>query len=182
VTQFFRATREIGIDAGHRVTNHDGKCANIHGHRYVIQATVGGILATEGSTEGMAGGMDFSFIKSEMMNHIDLPCDHGFIIWAADPLLRDWVGPQNHSMYKHSVENSGFGGLSVPASKVGKLYILNAVPTAENLCQHWFSRLAPVIVLRSGGHARLTNLRVFETPNCFVDFGEMAGAVQVPAL
>lgn len=144
----FRITREIGIDAGHRVPNHHSKCKNIHGHRYTIQATVEGELAESGSVEGMAGGMDFGFIKEEMMKEIDEPCDHGLILWEQDPFRVPFL--------KDKFET--------------KLYLIDAIPTAENLAKHWFLKLEPKIQYCSAGKASLVKLRVYETPNCWADY------------
>ena len=41
----FEITREIGLDAAHRVPDHASKCFHIHGHRYTVFATVEGHLA-----------------------------------------------------------------------------------------------------------------------------------------
>jgi len=144
----FRITREIGIDAGHRVPNHHSRCKNIHGHRYTIQATVEGELAESGSVEGMAGGMDFGFIKEEMMKEIDEPCDHKLILW------------------KGETKNSTFEDLA----DIVAIYWVDFSPTAENLAEHWFRRVDRQITLRSKGHASLVKLRVYETPNCWADY------------
>ena len=32
-------TRKLEFDAGHRVMNHESKCATCHGHRYVLEVT-----------------------------------------------------------------------------------------------------------------------------------------------
>jgi hypothetical protein len=47
-----------------------------------------------------------------------------------------------------------------------KLYVLDVNPTAEQLCRHWFGRLAPRVTARSGGLARLRDVVVWETPHC----------------
>ena len=143
----FSITREIGIDAGHRVPLHGSKCRSLHGHRYTVQATCEGTLAEAGEQDGMV--LDFGFLKDEMMVEIDTPCDHALILWCEDPLVGVLTGHEG----------------------CGKLYVLNSTPTAENLARHWFERLAPRVVARSEGNATLVNIRVFETPNCWADFG-----------
>lgn len=168
----FRITREIGIDAGHRVTNHHSKCSNLHGHRYTIQATVRGHLATAGSIEGMAGGMDFGFIKEEMMAAIDAPCDHALILWAGDPLLATLIKKKDAIIdieCRDALPPSAAIVFDSPATHCGKMYVIGSVPTAENLAAHWFDILTPRIEARSDGAARLIQLRVYETPNCWAD-------------
>jgi 6-pyruvoyltetrahydropterin/6-carboxytetrahydropterin synthase len=136
-------TREIQIDAAHRVPDHGSKCKNLHGHRYVIQATCSGPLFDSGPQSGMV--VDFGFLKEEMMAAIDVPADHGTILYEDD------------SLYNHR-------------HLFGKLLLLPCVPTAENLAAYWFEQLAPRIEARTDGRASLVRLRVYETPNCWADY------------
>jgi 6-pyruvoyltetrahydropterin/6-carboxytetrahydropterin synthase len=161
-------TREIGIDAGHRVTYHHSKCRSIHGHRYVVQASCAGELAESGSTEGMAGGLDFGFLKDEMMAEIDGPCDHGLILWVKDPLLATFVRSKFEFEQLPGI-TAKFGAAGI-TGHCGKLYVVPFVPTAENLARHWFERLEPRIKARSEGRATLVRIRTYETPNCWADF------------
>ena len=78
-------TRRIEIDAGHRIPLHGSKCKNIHGHRYVILATVKGELASDGAEAGMV--MDFGFIKAAMVYVIERVYDHALILWRGDEVL-----------------------------------------------------------------------------------------------
>lgn len=86
-------TRTIGIDAGHRVPSHGGKCRSMHGHRYEIQATFAADeLQGSGAAEGMVA--DFSFVKDLMMKVIDTHCDHKTILHFGDPFLTAYLkGP-----------------------------------------------------------------------------------------
>lgn len=179
-------TREIGIDAGHRVTYHGSKCRNLHGHRYTVSATCVGGLAASGEEEGMV--LDFGFLKEEMMQEIDEPCDHGMILWEKDPILKvlapslydstpiksslaeKKLSPQE--MLSFSLQE--WGHFSLPRGKLvsssGKVYIVPFVPTAENLAKHWFERLSPRVIARTGGRARLLKIKVYETPNCSAEY------------
>lgn len=145
MSKFFEITREIGIDAAHRVPDHRSKCYNIHGHRYVVQATCKGPLYEVGEQRGMV--LDFGFLKDEMMDVIDAEADHAFLVWKNDPVVRLLLG-SGHS----------------------KLVILDFVPTAENLAAYWFNKLAPRVTARTDGAAWLELMRVHETPNCFADY------------
>ena len=155
-----KITRRIGIDAGHRVTYHHSKCRSLHGHRYEVEATCEGLLSTSGSTQGMVGGLDFGFLKEEMMEAIDVPCDHALILWNQDPLVPMLV--------------PGFSdawGLGLVQGVEGmKVYLMDAVPTAENLARHWADLLVPRVENRTQGLAKLSHLRVYETPNCWADY------------
>jgi 6-pyruvoyltetrahydropterin/6-carboxytetrahydropterin synthase len=158
----FITTREIGIDMGHRVTNHGSKCRSVHGHRYKIAAEVAGELEIVGSSEGMV--IDFGFLKEEMMDAIDAPCDHALCLWSRDPLLTDWaVSSTDTALAEH------YGGAASQWIG-GKLYILATVPTAENLAKHWFEVLEPRVTGRTQGRARLERIIVWETPNCLAEY------------
>ena len=167
-------TRQIGIDAGHRVPHHGSKCRNLHGHRYTIEVTCVGPLFEAGEQQGMV--LDFGFLKEEMMAEIDAPCDHGMIIWSDDPLLRifapedltgcddvnDWVEEQR-------LRAKIVGGISTTGA-AGKIYVVPFVPTAENLARHWFERLEPRVQARTNGQATLLKVVVWETPNCSASY------------
>lgn len=170
-------TREIGIDAGHRVTYHGSKCKNLHGHRYTIQVTCRGPLTTDGVSEGMV--MDFGFLKELMMQGIDGPCDHGLILWAKDPLLRLLidVAPSPGTLsglpgdvWRRVADSIDRCGSWCGTGVCGKLYIVSFVPTAENLAHHWFELLQPEVKRLTHDQASLIRVRVWETPNSYADF------------
>lgn len=181
--------REIGIDAGHRVTNHGTKCRNVHGHRYTIRAYIEGKLFSEGEQGGMV--LDFGFLKAVMMAEIDTPCDHGMIFWRGDDLMCGMFGPQ----LDDSIEGCGYSiingvqfdnidewwgdvdraieceGYAERYARDGvKVYIVPFVPTAENLAKHWYERMAPHVGRLSSGQAWLSKVRVEETPNCWAEY------------
>lgn len=143
----FSISREIGIDAAHRVPLHGSKCKNLHGHRYTIQAVCSSrTLISQGEQSGMV--LDFGFLKEEMMNAIDHPCDHATLFWEQDPL---WQHLQTDP---------------IAMSMMGKICVLPVIPTAENLAKYWFDQLVEPVSKRSGGRAVLSQVIVFETPNC----------------
>lgn len=138
----YTITRKIGLDCGHRVWTHGSKCKNFHGHRYEIMAECGALkLSGEGEQSGMV--LDFGFLKELMMEEIDAPCDHGMIIDIHDPEYEGWM--RNFSGYK--------------------TYVVDFIPTAENLAEHWFTRLENGVKVASNGRAELLSVIVQETPN-----------------
>lgn len=164
MSEQFEITREIGIDMGHRVTYHGSKCRNLHGHRYTVYATCVGQLFASGEQEGMV--LDFGFLKEEMMEQIDAPCDHGMCIWWQDPLLPDLIGTLDYALLK-GVDRTR---AALVKGKIGKMYIVPFVPTAENLAKHWFELLAPRVIDRTQGQAKLKKVLVYETPNCSASY------------
>lgn len=163
-------SRRIEIDAGHRLSTHGSKCRNLHGHRYVIEAeATADALRENGEQSGMA--LDFAFLKTEMRVLIDDPCDHGLILWAGDTDAVSMLAPAGRDPISWvaetaaRVETEGF--VSTTDTRLGwKLYLVDGQPTAETLARHWFERLAPRVIEKSDGLARLSALTVWETPNC----------------
>ncbi|MBI1293114.1 6-carboxytetrahydropterin synthase QueD [bacterium] len=137
-----RVTRELQLDAGHRIPSHKGACCNVHGHRYRIAVTVEGDLTIEPghSDEGMV--MDFADLKVLMVHHIHEPLDHGFMAWHGDEPLVSFLRGQ------------GF-----------RLVLMDAIPTAENLARWCHDQLVEPIRSVYGGRLRLESVTVWETPN-----------------
>jgi 6-pyruvoyltetrahydropterin/6-carboxytetrahydropterin synthase len=160
----FEILREIGIDAGHRVPHHGSKCKNLHGHRYRVQAICSGVLHASGEQQGMV-------LEDEMMAEIDAPCDNGTVLWLGDPLLPEVEkgGLLGTSIAELTARAEG-PGFVLTEWFAGKLYLIAAVPTAENHAEHWYRRLAPRVAARSAGQATLEAIRVWETPNCSAEY------------
>ena len=160
----FLIERKIEIDAGHRISTHGSQCRNLHGHRYKIIAVCSGPLAKTGVQKGMV--LDFEFLRDEMLEHIHEACDHAMMLWVDDPLVKQFIGDDRR--YERDVRGqvSKRGYYRTEKSSVGALYIMDGVPTAENLAAHWFKRLESGILKRSRRKAQLHQIRVYETPNC----------------
>lgn len=129
-------TKEIQIDMGHRVPNHNGKCKNLHGHRYRIEVGVDDkVIATPGvSAEGMV--IDFTDLKILMMEEIELQFDHKTILNTEDPVA--------------IVCEDDFGIVRV-----------DFIPTAENLAKYWFHKLLSPL---KDKFIKLSYVKVWETP------------------
>ena len=117
----------------------------------------------------------FSFLKDEMMMHIDEPCDHGFIISVFDKELLKMFTPntEDHEIWYKKVKDevdTNYFFSSCNTNLENKIYVIKHQPTAERLAQHWYKRLFDPIKTRSEGNAILYKIRVWETPNCFADF------------
>jgi 6-pyruvoyltetrahydropterin/6-carboxytetrahydropterin synthase len=149
--------RRIEIDAAHRVPDHTGKCRNLHGHRYLVEAICSGALASGGNESGMV--IDFGFLKQEMVDVIDARADHAIMLWSSDPLIDALTGKER------SVGTAARDAQGRIPSRFGPIVVLPFTPTAENLARYWFAELHDRISTRTGGRATLTEVRVWETPN-----------------
>lgn len=65
-------TTEASFDAAHFLTNYEGKCKNIHGHRWKVVISIYGEL-----NNGML--VDFGILKNDLKNLCDY-FDHSFIV------------------------------------------------------------------------------------------------------
>jgi len=164
----YTITRQIEIDAAHRIPDHKSKCRSIHGHRYRILATCRGPLYTEGEQKGMV--LDFGFLKEFMMDEIHRFCDHGTILSIDDPYTLHFLreGEEDRKVARTAL--SRMLGAYFVHGKFGKVYLIEKVPTAENLAEHWFMRLGARIQNTHSSHIVLTSVRVYETPNCYAEY------------
>jgi 6-pyruvoyltetrahydropterin/6-carboxytetrahydropterin synthase len=119
--------------------------------------------------------LDFGFLKEEMLETIDGPCDHGLILALSDIDGLNMFVPHGQDvdswfhLVTDVVERDGF--CSTTDCRLGqKLYIVPFIPTAECLARHWFERLVPAVCKRSDGLAELLSVLVWETPNCRAEF------------
>ena len=173
---FYTVSRQIGIDAGHRVLTHGSKCRNLHGHRYAIEATCAADHL-QGAGEQSDMVLDFGFLKDGMMAEIDAPCDHGFLAYVEDRELLSMFCPDGAdaaawmAAIRLAVKQNGYFQTTDTRMNT-KLYVLDVNPTAEQLSRHWFRRLRPVVAARSAGQARLLDVTVWETPNCRAVYSE----------
>lgn len=149
--------RKIELDVGHRVPFHESKCRNIHGHRYVVEATLAAdslipTILNESEAEMV---MDFSKIKNALTESIHDPYDHSLILWEHDEMF-----PQMHEI----AEEFGIKLLSCPV-----------IPTAEGLAQVWGRAFWHCLIQKmKDEHLKinisLKNFKVWETPNSYATY------------
>lgn len=135
-------TKEISIEYGHRVPNHQSKCRNIHGHSGLVRVHVEGTLVNIGGVpdEGMV--IDFSDIKKLLMEEVDELFDHAFITCMQDaPLLASILGDKTAVKVIDMVRRYGFVSVADQNEFYGKLVVLDCIPTAENLARVIFEKL-----------------------------------------
>lgn len=108
----------------------------------------GEVIDTRGRADnGMV--VDFSRIKSLTQQHIVDAWDHAFLCWSEDRAVLDFLA-------------------SIPGHKT---VILDCVPTAENLVRRAFEILDSAFAANFGTKVCLRRVRLYETPNCWADFG-----------
>jgi len=81
----FTVTREYQFDAAHRLPLHEGKCRNLHGHRYTVVATF-----HSNALDDKAMVIDYASID-EILKAVVGPCDHATLVDDTDPTLLEFV-------------------------------------------------------------------------------------------
>lgn len=140
-------TRRLEFDAGHRIPDHRSLCKNLHGHRYALEITVSGDVARLDGDPRNGMVLDFSEVKTLARELVVDRWDHSFLVYSGDVLVVDFLR-------------------SIPDHKT---VVLDVVPTAENLAQKAFDILEPRIGSLCHKSLQLTNVRLYETPNCWAD-------------
>jgi len=90
------ATRRIEIDYGHRLLNHESKCANMHGHRGVVEVTV-----SAPALDKVGRVIDFDCLKEVVGGWIDKHLDHAFIVNKDDLVVVEFLrtNKQRHFVF-----------------------------------------------------------------------------------
>jgi len=132
----FKIKSEIQFDMAHYLSGYNGKCSNIHGHRYKLIAKLKAeTLHEEGQLRGMVD--DFSNFKDALKEIGDI-FDHKLIIEDNDE------GKVLAKKLKELPNNFD-------------IYFVNYRPTAEEMSRDIFNRL------KSRGLA-VCEVELFETP------------------
>ena len=133
---------EDSFDAAHFLKGYEGKCSNIHGHRWkVIVEVKGEDLKQEGPKRGMV--VDFSDLKDSLYKICD-NMDHSLII-------------EENSLKPATMEalrDEDFAIIEVPFR-----------PTAENFAKYFFEKI------KEDGYV-VNRVEVYETPNNFAAYEE----------
>lgn len=140
----FTIKNEIQFDTAHYLSGYQGKCANIHGHRYrLIVKIAREELHAEGHLRGMVD--DFSHIKS-VLREVEDEFDHRLLI-----------------------EDSEEGRRLLDALRAVKpdlaVTLFPARPTVEEMARYIFR------LVRSKG-LMVTEVELFETPVNSCVYGE----------
>lgn len=151
-------TKRIEFDTGHRVPNHNSKCRNLHGHRYVLEATLEGEVAkNEGQSDaGMV--LDFGDIKREMMALVHDKYDHALVLWDRDPILEHLRAASEDLEDFLDPQHRGLAIVEVPF-----------IPTAEELAAHIYGVLDEAFKNLYDRKLVLVKVRLYETPGSWAD-------------
>lgn len=130
------------FDSAHFLSGYEGKCSNIHGHRWKVEIEVGSEnLEVEGQNRGMI--VDFSKLKEDLSNIVDY-FDHCLIYETGS--LKDKT-------------------LEVLREENFRLVEVSFRPTAENFSEYFYREMS-----KKGYKVVLAT--VYETPNNCASYTE----------
>lgn len=132
-------TRRLQFCAGHRVLRHEGKCAHMHGHNYVVLIT-----CQAAALDDIGRVIDFGVIKERIGTWIDAAWDHGFLVYEHDREVLEVLQRLNQ---KH--------------------YVTPFNPTAENIAEYLLREVCPKFLRELEVEA--VEVRVWETENCYAE-------------
>ncbi len=131
--------RKVDFCAGHRLMDHEGKCANLHGHNYLIEFHV-----IADCTDELGRVVDFAVIKKLFKGWIEDHWDHGFLLWDRD---------------HQAIE-------ALRQVEPNRIYLLPYNPTAENIARYLLEEIGPKLLAQIAGYSlSLDKVVVWETPN-----------------
>ena len=129
--------RQVRFCAGHRLLNHEGKCANLHGHNYLVEFHVTGTDVDE-----LGRVVDFAVINKLFKGWIDDNWDHGFILWDQDRNAIDALQQVTPS----------------------RIFEMPYNPTAENMARYLMQEIGPRLLRSIEGYdLTLSRVVVWET-------------------
>jgi len=134
-----QAERYHDFSTGHRVYQHESKCAHLHGHNYRIHFTV-----EAPNLDSIGRVMDFSVIKEKLCVWLEQEWDHKFLVWGNDP----W------STTLKALDPEG-------------TVIVDFNPTAENMGEYLINTIGPAVL--AGTEVTLVKVRIEETRKCSVN-------------
>lgn len=131
--------------------DHGGRCFNLHGHSYLYE------IQLETKVGHIGYGIDFADVKTLLQYYIDGYLDHGAILNPADFDIIDLcrkIGSKYHIMSLVDTTDKYMN------------------PSAENIAREMYFTLHALFTKNNiEGYERIHNIRLYETPNCYVDYG-----------
>ena len=135
-------TAEAAFDGAHFLSGYEGKCSNLHGHRWrVVLKIKAEDLQKEGQQRGMV--VDFSDVKNALKTETDY-FDHSFIY------EKDTLKPATVAALKE--ENF-------------LMRVVDFRPTAENFSKYFYDKF-------TGYGFKVAEVTVYETPKNYASYSQ----------
>jgi 6-pyruvoyltetrahydropterin/6-carboxytetrahydropterin synthase len=138
----YYCSRKIHFCYGHRVMEHENKCANLHGHNGVIWV----YAKRKNGLDSIGRIVDFSVLKEKIGGWIDQNWDHTMILFKEDHCTIELLNKVHKSK---------------------PIYLLDENPTAENMAIYLMNKICPNILI--GTDIEIIKIEFWETENCKVE-------------
>lgn len=136
-----KCVRRIHFCAGHRIMDHEGKCATVHGHNYYVE-----LFAEADHLDSIGRVIDFSVLKEKVGGWIDHNWDHTFLVCHRDEKVIEMLK-------------------TIPRKKEPFICAFN--PTAEQIAEYLLLEVCPMTLQNTG--VVITKVVVYETDNCYAE-------------
>lgn len=145
-------TKEITFDCAHMLSNHNGACANLHGHTYKLQVGITGVPVGGSDATDSAMIVDFKELKRILKETVMDKYDHALIFSSSE--------------FRSDAE----AALWVWANKYKKAYyVLEGRTTAENMSRSILLDIQQHLD-RLPNNLTVSYVRLWETPNSFAEY------------
>ena len=150
----YQLTTHASFDSAHFLSGYEGKCSNIHGHRWKLEVTVQSeTLEQTGQIRGMV--VDFGQLKDDIKKLAD-EFDHSLIIEDGTTVKMGLFG-EDGTLKEKTVE--------ALKEENFKMIFVDFRPTAESFAKYFYDRVKEI-----GYDVKLA--KVYETPNNMAAYGE----------
>lgn len=140
------------FDAAHMLSNYSGKCTNLHGHTYKVEASCQGFPVDDKSREDFCMVLDFNVLSSRLKEVVDM-LDHALIF--------------SHENYQDASEQA----LYLWALNFNKKYVkLSGRCTAECIATWIRDKLSDKLLQDVDLPQKATTyIRLWETPTSYTE-------------
>ena len=139
----YTVTKQYRAEIAHRLINYEGKCAHLHGHSYLFEATA---TALDLDDRGMI--VDFKDLKHAMKEVLE-PYDHACVLHIDDPMCTGLL----------SYGSSVYHALKATNGESGRLHLWAMNPTAEAMAKAFADEINTILAPTTW----LTKFVVWET-------------------
>lgn len=142
VSRSIRVTKRFTFEMAHALRCHDGQCANIHGHSYVLDITISGVPADAPGhpKDGMV--IDFADLKR---------------------IVKPIVDRYDHALFLHEAQR---GAVKLEDALFGRVIFTPYQPTCENILLAIVEELEP----QFSAEAKLCAARLQETATSWAEW------------
>lgn len=139
-----RVSKIFDFETAHALWGYDGKCANIHGHSYVLTVTISGELIADANHPKYGMIIDFGDIKDIVKKEIVEVYDHCLLVRKNTP-------------------HAGYADVETAFKKI---WLTEFQPTCENMLIDMVKRLLAALP----GHVHLKYMKLQETKNSYAEW------------